>query len=170
MVDVLGGGGGAEEVEVLRVDCCDEVVDARHLDHGEEGDEEEPGGADLVPGGGAVEGAPDAGGVLFRGFFGVLFGGGFAEEGGHFVDGGVVVVGGSGGVFDGGEELADGFVGVGWHDEELDDEDVDGDDEVDEEELLGGEGGVGGGVDEAVEEEDGAGGVEGPGEKGEDET
>ena len=37
-----------EEVGVLRADGGDEVVYARHLEDGEEGDEDEPRGADLL--------------------------------------------------------------------------------------------------------------------------
>ena len=168
---------GGEEVGVLGADGGDEVVDARHLDYGEEGDEDEPGRFDLLPCGKAVQGAPDAGDAFFA-LVGLVLGGGsvFAsapEEGGYFVDNGfamvatlvadvgqVVFVGDVGvaggvdivcGVFCMGDEFAHGFVRVLGHEGELDDGDGKRDKEVDEEESLGGEGLVGGVVDQAVE-------------------
>lgn len=138
----------------MGADGGDEVVDARHLDEGEEGDEEEPGGGDLRGGGTAVEGAPDVGaGRIIDG-----------EEGsgvGRLVEGGVFRLFG---------KFAGGLVGVMGHDEELCEQDEGGDEEVEEEELLGGKGAVGGLVEQAVDEEDGAAGVEGARQQREDEA
>ncbi len=48
-----------EEILVLRTDGRDEVVDARHLNHGEHGDKPEPRGLDLFACGVTVQGAPN---------------------------------------------------------------------------------------------------------------
>ena len=81
MVDALGQGVAVEHVFVLRPHRGDEVVDPRHLDHGEECDEEEPGGQDLLHGRAAMQCAPDATDAFLLLFFRLLLGSGFAEEG-----------------------------------------------------------------------------------------
>lgn len=65
-------------------------------------------------------------------------------------------------------ELGQGLVAVRAHDGELGDQDEDGNGEVAEEEALRDEGAVRGGVGEAVQQEDGGGGVEGAGHGGHD--
>lgn len=60
VVDVHGVLVRREQVLVLRADGGDEVVDARHLDDGEEGDEDEPRRSDLLRGRAPVQSAPDA--------------------------------------------------------------------------------------------------------------
>lgn len=178
-----------EQIGVLCANRSDEVVYPRHLQHGKQRNEYEPRRANLLRRGAAVQRAPDTGDVLlllFRsGLLGAVAG---AEETGDFADdgvamgfarvlealdgGGVVefVVGVVGDLFffGGGDELADGFVGDGGHEEDLHHEDEGGHDQVDEEEVLDGEVAVCGLVGEPVDEEDGTGGVEGAGEEGED--
>ena len=46
---------------VLSADGGDEVVDSEHLDHGEEGDEHEPGRGDLLSSCLSVQGTVDSG-------------------------------------------------------------------------------------------------------------
>lgn len=112
-----------------------------------------------MEGGVAVHGAPDAGAFVLLIFafcaFAILAS---VKEGGYLGDyaftaetaflaqaiafggvdvGGVVGTRGVDVVFGLLDELADGFVAVGWHEGYLDDEDEDGNDEVDEEEFAG---------------------------------
>lgn len=182
VVDVDGLRVRREQVLVLRTDGGDEVIDARHLDDGEEGDEDEPRRSDLLDSRAPVQSTPDARDVflalLLRGLPVALFALA-AEEGGDFRDDAFAVLAalfadagyagfvgdagidvGSdvvGGIFSVGDKFAHGLVGSQGHEGELGDADADGNNEVNKEELLGCKCAVGGVVDEAVEEEDGGG-------------
>jgi len=59
VVDLDGLRVIAKQVFVLRPDRGDEVVDARHLHYGEEGDQDEPRALDLLERGVTVKSTPD---------------------------------------------------------------------------------------------------------------
>lgn len=60
VVDAGGESGRVQHILVLGVDGGDEVVEACHLQDGEDGDEDEPWGLDLLPCGQTVQSAPDS--------------------------------------------------------------------------------------------------------------
>ena len=139
MVDQRGPIGAAEHVLVLGSDGGDEVVDPRHLDDGEQGDEDEPGGRNLLQSRAAVKGTPDATDLLLLLLFRLLLGGGFAKKRCRLRDYAFSVltpprpilgfrVGGIGSLgpfLSLSDELANGLVRVRRHDENLYNQDED---------------------------------------------